>query len=311
LWFEFEVVGKESRLFESSDILLQRDGFPIQDGNRKFLDLRMKENRDYLQKRMFDLIAECGIGYIKVDYNGNTGGDIDGAKSSGENLADHMSQVIDIFKEFKVQFPDLVLENCASGGQRLTPAYGALADMHSFSDAHTCVDIPVIAANVLSQIPAHQSQIWAVLSSEESLQRISYSLSATFLGRMCLSGDIHNLNDKAWRLTRDAMDFYRQVWPIIKDGRSRRYGLWSPTMRKLRGWQAVVREGENGEQLIVVHTFGDTPEQIEVPLLEGFSVKSCFGYDRSAITIENGALTLRSVEEWSGAVFWLEKSILR
>ena len=306
LWFEFEVAGKESRLFDKSELFLHRDGLPIQDGLRRFLDLGKEDNRRRLQERMFGLIEGCGIGYIKVDCNGNTGGDIDGPDSPGTNLADHMQQVVGIFKELKERFPELVIENCASGGQRLTPAYTAISDMHSFSDAHTCVDIPVIAANVLSQVPASQSQIWAVLNADESLQRLSYSLAATFLGRMCLSGDIHHLSDEAWQLTREAMDFYRQVWPIIKEGRSRRFGQWSPSMRRLRGWQAVVREGANGDQLVVVHAFGDAPPRIELPVASSIlTVKGIFGHDMPEPRIENRKLIMSRVRPWSGCVLWL------
>ena len=305
LWFEFEVAGKESRLFNKSGLFLHRDGLPIQDGMRRFLDLRQQENRHYLQERMFGLIEECGIGYIKVDYNGNTGSDVDGPNSPGANLASHMQQVVGIFKELKEQFPDLIIENCASGGQRLTPAYTTISDMHSFSDAHTCVDIPVIAGNVLSVIPASQSQIWAVLEADESLQRLSYSLAATFLGRMCLSGDIHHLSDEAWSLAQEAMDFYRQVWPIINEGNSRRFGQWSPSMRKLRGWQAVVREGANGEQLVVVHAFGEAPAQLDVPIKPNVALKGTFGHELPEIRIENEKLILSHMQPWSGCVLWL------
>ena len=305
LWFEFEVAGTEARLYEKSELFLQRDGLPIQDGTRRFLDLRMEENRLYLQERMFDLIAKCNIGYIKIDYNGNTGAELDGPHSPGSNLANHMKQVVGIFIKLRQQFPDLVIENCASGGQRLTPAYGAVSDMHSFSDAHTCVDIPVLAANVLAVIPASQSQIWAVLTKEDSIQRLCYSLAATFLGRMCLSGDIHNLSAEAWAFTQKAMNLYRKVWPIIKDGHSRRYGDYSISMRKLRGWQAVLREGCDGDQLLVVHCFGNAPEQIDIPVGSGLVASDCLGHNKVKFQLDGDVCTLSSLSEWSACVLWL------
>ena len=307
LWFEFEVAGRESRLYEKSELFLQRDGLPIQDGTRRFLDLRLEENRLYLQERMFSLIASCNIGYIKIDYNGNTGAEVDGPRSPGSNLADHMEQVVGIFKKLRQQFPDLVIENCASGGQRLTPAYGAISDMHSFSDAHTCVDIPVLAANVLAVIPASQSQIWAVLTKEDSTQRLCYSLAATFLGRMCLSGDIQNLSADAWAFTQKAMMLYLKVWPIIKDGHSRRYGDYSTSMRKLRGWQAVLREGREGDQLLVIHCFGKVPEQLTLPVGSDLVIRDGLGQDLAKVLLDDNVLTINSLRDWSACVLWLGK----
>lgn len=307
IWFEFEVVGSEVRLFEKSELFLHRDGFPIQDGERRFLDLRLEKNRCYLEERMFSLIEECGIGYLKIDYNGNTGGDIDGPLSPGANLSEHMNQVVGIFKKLRERFPELVIENCASGGQRLTPVYGALSDMHSFSDVHTCVDIPVVAANVLSQIPAAQSQIWAVLSKEDSLKRLSYSLSATFLGRMCLSGEINQLSDEAWSFVKKGMSFYQQIVPIIKQGNSRRIGNWSANMRKLRGWQAVLRHNINGDTLVVVHCFEDSPEQIDI-LLPGTPVLcGSFGHSIPEYDISGKSLEIHTPEDWTAFSFLFKK----
>jgi alpha-galactosidase len=307
LWFEFEVVGVEARVFNQAQRFLHRDGLPIRDGARRLLDLRQEENCRYLRERMFNLIRDCGIGYIKVDYNCNIGSDVDGPHSPGANLAEHMQQVVGIFKELKESFPNLVIENCASGGQRLTPAYGAISDMHSFSDAHTCPDIPVIAANVLSVIPAAQSQIWAVLNADASLQRLSYSLAATFLGRMCLSGDIHHLGEDAWRFVREGMAFYRKVWPVIKDGRSRRVGEWCANMRRLRGWQAVVRRATSGETLVVVHCFGNPPDTLAIPIPSGLEVMETFGHAIPECRIEGGQLQFRAVKEWTGWVVCLEE----
>ncbi|HAR65719.1 MAG TPA: hypothetical protein DCR55_05835, partial [Lentisphaeria bacterium] len=305
IWFEFEVVGSDAELFAHTDRFLHRDGLPIQDGARRLLDLRQEQNRGYLQERMVNLIRDCGIGYIKVDCNCNTGGDVDGPHAPGANLAEHMQQVVAIFQTLKKQRPELVIENCASGGQRLTPAYGAISDMHSFSDAHTCADIPVIAANVLSVIPAAQSQIWAVLNPDESPQRLSYSLAATFLGRMCLSGDIHHLREPAWRIAQEAMAFYRTVWPVIKTGRSRRLGEWSTTMRRLRGWQAVVRRTPSGETLVVVHCFAKPPETLEIPIPTGLSVIATFGHAVPVCEIEDGILRYHTVPEWTGWCLYL------
>jgi alpha-galactosidase len=306
LWFEWEVAGADSRIFQKAERFLHRDGLPIEDGKRRFLDLRQEQNRVYLEERMLDQIEACNIGYIKIDYNGNTGGDVDGALSPGANLREHMREVLGIFERLKERFPDLVVENCASGGQRLTPAYGARSDMHSFSDAHTCPDIPVIAGNVLAVIPAAKSQIWAVLQADESLQRLSYSLAATFLGRMCLSGDIHHLEEGCWQFVQEGMAFYRKIWSIIQSGRSRRVGEWSSTMRRLRGWQAVVRTMPSGQTLVVIHCFGESPNDFAIPIPAGLHLVDSFGHAIPDCCVESDCLQVREASPWTGWVLHLK-----
>ena len=120
--------------------------------------------------------------------------------------------------------PGIVLENCASGGHRLEPVMMGLTSMASFSDAHECEEIPVIAANLHRCILPSQSQIWAVIRQKDSLKRITYSIANTFLGRMCISGDVTGLSQEQWGQIERGMTFYRSISPIIKNGQTYRYG---------------------------------------------------------------------------------------
>ncbi len=140
-----------------------------------------------------------------------------------------------------------MLENCASGGHRLEPRFMAATSMASFSDAHECLEIPIIAANVHRAILPRQSQIWAVIREKDSAKRIAYSITSTFLGRLCLSGDVTRLSEAQWRLIEAGMGFYREIAPVIKHGQSYRYGTRIGSIRHPEGWQAVVRV-EDGEK---------------------------------------------------------------
>ncbi len=72
------------------------------------------------------LLAESGYGYLKVDYNENIGVGCDGAESLGEGLRQYVLGSQDYFRRIHEKLPDLVIENCASGGHRLEPSNGAL-----------------------------------------------------------------------------------------------------------------------------------------------------------------------------------------
>jgi alpha-galactosidase len=174
--------------------------------------------------------------------------------------------VQDFFREMKKELPDLVIEVCASGGHRLEPSMMALASMASFSDAHESPEIPIIAANLQRLILPRQSQIWAVLHPSDSPQRLRYSLAAGFLGRLCLSGEIDELDEKQWMLVQDIIRFYYRVAPIIKNGRSRLCQEIGSSWQHPKGAQAVLRTSvDNRQALLVVHTFGE-PLPIEMIL---------------------------------------------
>ena len=257
LWFEMETVGKDSTAFSSAmDHLLHRDGRPLQAGARRFWDFRDPFTVEYLTGKVTHLLRDSGFGYLKVDYNETIGMGCDGAESLGEGLRQHIEGVQNFFRRLKKELPDLIIENCSSGGHRLEPSMMALCSMGSFSDAHETREIPIIAANLQRLILPRQSQVWATLRKNDNSQRLVYSLAATFLGRMCLSGDVHDLSPSQWKLVVSAMQLYRRVFSIIRDGVSTFHGETGPSWRHPRGWQAVVRTSAREDRaLVVVHSF--------------------------------------------------------
>jgi len=270
IWFEFEVCNPGSKAFDLSDHHLQRDGRVLQVGSRRFWDFRDPFTFDYLTKKVIHLLRDNGLGYLKVDYNDTIGFGVDGAESPGEGLRQHLEGMQKFFRKMREELPDLVIENCSSGGHRLEPSMMGLCAMGSFSDAHETREIPIIAANVQRLILPRQSQIWAVLRKSDNAQRLAYSLAATFLGRMCLSGEVHDLSPAQWKLAVSAMELYRRVYPVIRDGHSTFHGETGKSWRHPQGWQAVLRTAKNGKRaLLVAHIFGKAfPKSVQIPLTE-------------------------------------------
>jgi len=273
LWFEPEVAGENSNAWNHTEMLLTRDGRPLQVDGRRFLDLRKKEAWEHLENTMFRLIEKCRVGYVKLDYNETVGVGVDDPDSLGEGLRRHVMGVYRMFDEIRKRFPDMVIENCSSGGQRMEPSLISRSDMTSFSDAHETESIPVIAANLAMTIPPSLSQIWAVLRRGDDERRLIYSLAATFLGRMCLSGDLQNLEPWQTEKARKAVKLYSRTAEIIKHGVSRRHGDIPTSYNNPEGWQAVERHNEkNGKTLLVVHKFKCSNASLKITLkhsLEG------------------------------------------
>lgn len=172
------------------------------------------------------------------------------------------------------------------------------------------MEIPIIAANLQRLILARQSQVWAVLQAKDSLPRIRYSLAATFLGRMCISGNLHELEDAVLAELQKAQALYVQVSPVIADGKTRIFRNLSPSWRRPKGWQAVVREGRgaaDGQVLVVLHTFANAPSEIEFPLPPGqWTLGPSFGLSGESM-IAKGRAVLSGISDFQGGVFLLQR----
>ena len=276
IWFEMECVGSESDAYRDTDLMLKRDGCPVSVGCRRFRDMRLRENWDILDERVIRLLQDNGFGYLKVDYNECIGAGVDGAESYGEGLRQTVEQSRKYFAHIAEELPDLVIENCASGGHRLEPSMMELVSQASFSDAHETLSIPLIAANLHRLIRPEQSQIWVVLRKDSDIHRVNFLLSAGFLGRMCLSGDIFSVTDEAWRQVLDAIAFYDRVKHIIRDGKTDIIETDVKDYSKPSGCQ-IVRRVLGDEALLVVHTFENGANPPIESAMREYTVKESFG----------------------------------
>ncbi|MGL5438073.1 MAG: glycoside hydrolase family 36 protein [Lachnospiraceae bacterium] len=270
IWFEIDNVGKASRAYEQTDHLLHLDGHVLTTTRRRFWDMSDPWVEEYLTERVIGFLKKYGFEYMKIDYNDTIGPGCDGYESIGEGLRKNIEHSRNFIEKVKQEIPGIVLENCASGGHRLEPGFMAATSMASFSDAHECEEIPIIAANLHRAILPRQSQIWAVIRHDDSLQRIAYSIINTFLGRMCLSGDVKTLSEEQWELIEKGMAFYHHLVPAIKYGHTHCYGTEIKSIRHPEGWQAVVRiSDDNTVAYAVIHTFdGILADLLEIPLPE-------------------------------------------
>ena len=311
LWFEYENVGRASDAYtQYSDHFLRLNGHMLQTPTRAFWDFTDPWVQDYLHLKVALFLKENQVGYIKVDYNDFFGIGCDGAESPGEGLRRQVEAMIAFKKRLLETNPDLVLENCASGGHRLDPCSMSTSSMASFSDAHECKDIPVIAANLHSLIPPRQSQIWAVIRKEDDHRRIVYSMVNGLLGRLCVSGNIASLNEEQRRLVQEGVAFYKTVRHIIKDGISRRRCCFNRATSHLQGWQAVVRRTpDGGEALVVFNAFAGIQEpQVRLDGLEGYEVRGCYTDGKPAY-MEGGELVLTVAGDFSAIGVHLAKRL--
>ncbi len=312
LWFEYEVAGTESDLFQKKELLLHADGQPIQVGTRRFLDFRKKEVIEYLDEKVIKTLKEGGFEYLKIDYNSSIGKGADGAESFGESLRLHLLETGRYLERIRDNIPGIFIENCSSGGMRLDPLTLSRSDAGMFSDAHASPEIPVIAARMHRLVHPSKLAVWAVVRPEESLQRINYSMAALFLGCPGISGGLHLLDQEQFSTVKNHLEMFRRTDHLLMDGTTRIFGDPVQNYRKPKGCQVVVRENRiHGEALLVCHSF-DIGEKgskgSEIDLGESFMVKEALNEDITLV-VSGTTATITFEKSWTGAVFHLSKHV--
>ena len=260
IWFEMECCTDGTRAFDLPGRHLCRYGSPLQVGNRRFWDFRKREVREHLWALIVEPLKACGFEYLKIDYNDSIGvgcDSLDPVGSLGEGLREQLEAVQSFVETVRTEMPQLVVESCSSGGHRLESGWVSMTSLSSSSDSHETPEIPIVSANTHRLIPPAKNLVWAVIRVGHDMGYLEYALSSTFLGRMCLSGDLCNLKSAQLDCIQEAIQFYRAAAPIIGDGGSRVYREIGSSNYHPTGWQIVRRVSTDGDRaLIVAHHFG-------------------------------------------------------
>lgn len=275
LWFEMESLAHDSKYYNASEHLIKRNGVPLTVGGRRFWDMEDPWVVDYLSKKVIKQLKDSGFGYLKVDYNDSMGMGCDDPEGLGEGLRKKVRASQKFFEKIREEIPNIVIENCSSGGHRLEPSMMELASQASFSDAHEITSIPLIAANMHRVILPAQSQIWAVMRAKDSDNRIFYSIISTFFGRMCLSGDIYDLSEHQWGLIEAGMNFYRKAADIIEKGTTLLQEYTTESYNHPVGNQLVIRQWED-TYLAIAHRFENSNVQ-NLDFLKGKAILAEYG----------------------------------
>ena len=303
IWFEFETAGRDSNFFNFDCFLLKRGGVVITAKNRRFLDLRNSDVKSYLDRQMCAFLRDNAFGYLKIDYNDTFGAGCDGADSLGEGGRLVTQESVSWIDRVKDAVPGIVVENCSSGGSRIEPYRMSVADMCSFSDAHECKEIPLVAANVSRVIPARQSQIWATLRKDDTKERIVWSVSAAMFGRICVSGDVHLLDDTQIASLKEGIAFYEQVKDIVARGKPLLCDCDVESYREPCGRQVYVKESEDGNKRLVIAHFFAGAKDVAVDAA-GFRLLS--SYTTLTYCVADGVLNIAAKED-NGGAFLLER----
>jgi alpha-galactosidase len=283
LWLEPEVVGVRSPIADKlpPEAFWQRDGVRLVEHGRHHLDLRHPRAVAHLDEVTDRLVEQLGVGYLKLDYNVNPGPGTDlAADSAGAGLLGHNRAYLAWLDRLLDRHPDLILENCASGGMRADYALLSRMQLQSTSDQQDYLRYPPIAAAAPMSILPEQSASWAYPQPDMSDEELAYAVCTGMLGRLYLSGHLDLMRPEqrrlvaggvvAWRALRHELARAIPFWPLGLPG-------WSD------GWVSLGLRpdtGGAGPTYLMCWRRPGAPRELrcEIPHLAGRGVRAEIAY---------------------------------
>lgn len=263
LWFEFEAAGVGSAAAKlNGDTMLKRNG-KIISADRGFFDLTNEELRNHLLNEV-DRVYKMGVRYIKNDYNYSTGIGVGSADKYNENERIRDKAICDFIDELYKRYPDMIIENCGSGGMR--EDNGTLSHFHlqSTSDQEIYYNYASIAASTNAIMPPEKAANWAnpYFLGEEEYEEFDkgentdylidrnldgeatiFSMINGMVGVPLISGRIDYFDQLNFDLAKEAVDCYKE----IREDMAKSYAVY-PTGTELMGKRSYITMGLMNEE---------------------------------------------------------------
>ena len=220
LWLEPEVVGYlgDAKNLWNDDCFFQRNGKPLIVSNRYQLDFRNPKVYNYLLNKIDDICNKYHVDYFKFDYNIEPGMGTDlNSDSLGDGLLENNRMYHQFIDELGARHPDLVIESCASGGNRLDYLTLDNVNLVSTSDQTNYALYPYIVANILTAVLPEQAGIWSYPRSEHMKDEdmdnecIAMNMINSMIGRVHLASKLYLLNENQQKLIKEGIDVYKYL----------------------------------------------------------------------------------------------------
>jgi alpha-galactosidase len=117
LWCEIEALGEQAHLAQTrSDLPATRDAVPL-----GYVCFGNPAAREWAYSTLARLITDYAADWIKLDFNLDPGAGCsrtDHGHGAGDGLYEHYLGLYETLERIRRQYPEVVLENCSSGGLR-------------------------------------------------------------------------------------------------------------------------------------------------------------------------------------------------
>ena len=221
VWLELEVMGincKKASILPDECFFL-RHGKRVYDRSRYQLDFRHPLVIEHVTEVIDRVVRDYGVGYIKMDYNiePGIGTEVD-ADSFGDGLLEHERAYLAWLDGIYKKYPDLVIENCSSGGLRMDYAMLARNSIQSTSDQEDYRNYATISANAAIGVTPEQAAIWSYPLRDGTKEEVIFNMVNALLLRIHQSGHLAEISPERFELVKEGIDCYKEIRSGIKDG---------------------------------------------------------------------------------------------
>ncbi|MDE5864913.1 MAG: alpha-galactosidase, partial [Lachnospiraceae bacterium] len=227
VWLELEVMGIFCKMASEveDDWFFVRHGRRVYDRSRYQLDFRNPKVREYVTGVVRRVVEDYHVGYIKLDYNMEPGiGTELYTESVGQGLLEHERAYLKWLDEIFETYPDLVIENCSSGGLRIDYALLSRYSIQSTSDQEDYENYSTIAANAPAGLTPEQAAVWSYPQRDGDAEEVIFNMVNAMLLRIHQSGHLAELSRERFRLVQEGIACYKSirqdissahaVWPL-------------------------------------------------------------------------------------------------
>lgn len=220
VWLELEVMGinceKAKRV--PDNWFFVRHGKKVYDRSRYQLDFRNPEVIEHVNEVIDRVVNEYGVGYIKMDYNIEPGiGTEINVESFGQGLLEHEKAYLNWLDGVFKKYPNLVIENCSSGGLRIDYALLSRYSIQSTSDQEDYRNYATIAANSATGVTPEQAAIWSYPMRQGNKEEVIYNMINAMLLRIHQSGHLAELPEERIQLVKEGISCYKNIRSDIKE----------------------------------------------------------------------------------------------
>lgn len=308
LWIELEVMGIHCNLADKmpDDWFFMRHNKRVIDQSRYQLDFRNEAVQEFANNIIKRLVDDYNVGYIKMDYNINMIiGTDNSSDSPGDGLLGHNRAYLKWLDGIFEKYPDLVIENCGSGGLRMDYALLQRHSIQSSSDQTDYRKTAAIAAAVTSLVTPEQCAVWSYPLKNGGIEEVICNMVNSLLCRIHQSGNLAEINEESFRYVKEGIDYYKKIRKNIPQG----IPFWPVKIPQINDeWISYGLECENICYLALWRMQSEK-EVIEIPL-EKYKAKDIvikIGYPKKAdlcwsFNKIKGILSVKNTQKNSGRI---------
>lgn len=218
LWIEPEAVGIKSSILKQfkDGYLFKCNGVDVVHCKRYTLNFDNPEVYNYMLRVVDDLIKKYDLSYIKTDYNSDVGiGNEWNSDSLGDGLLKHNRAYVRWLNELLDKHPNLIIENCASGGCRMDNELLKYCSIQSTSDQTNFKKYPFLSVNVLTATTPEQAAVWSyplnsyIKGYKPTNEDVVMNMCNAMLGRIHLASYINKLPAEQIDLINEGIAYFK------------------------------------------------------------------------------------------------------